>query len=55
MVPKGALEDRIVKRMLKSGPWKVITKKPLRPSEDEVDDNPRARSAKLRCGIKRAA
>lgn len=43
-----SLEDRIVKRMLKSGPWDVITKKPLRPGDDEVDVNPRARSAKLR-------
>lgn len=43
-----SLEDRIVKRTLKAGPWKVITKKPLRPTEDEIDRNPRARSAKLR-------
>jgi 16S rRNA (cytosine1402-N4)-methyltransferase len=48
-----SLEDRIVKRKLKSGPWKVLTKKPLRPSEDEIDDNPRARSAKLRLAERR--
>ena len=31
----------------------IVTKKPLRPSEDEVDDNPRARSAKLRVATRR--
>ncbi len=49
-----SLEDRITKRMLKNGPWRVLTKKPLRPSEDEVDDNPRARSAKLRIAVRRS-
>lgn len=48
-----SLEDRIAKRMLKSGPWQVVTKRPLRPSEDEIDDNPRARSAKLRVATRR--
>ena len=27
---------------------RVMTKKPIVPSEEEVEDNPRARSAKLR-------
>src|SRR5690606_16686481 len=31
-----SLEDRIVKRSLKSGPWQIVTKKPLRPSDDEI-------------------
>jgi 16S rRNA (cytosine1402-N4)-methyltransferase len=47
-----SLEDRLVKRSfrekLKSGGMRLLTKKPLRPSRDEVLQNPRARSAKLR-------
>jgi len=47
-----SLEDGIVKhgfrRLAKEGQLKIITKKPLRPSHDEVCANPRARSAKLR-------
>ncbi len=47
-----SLEDRIVKEtfrfMAKMGGWKIITKKPLTPSETEVANNPRSRSAKLR-------
>jgi 16S rRNA (cytosine1402-N4)-methyltransferase len=31
---------------------KIITKKPVRPSEEEVKENPRARSAKLRIAQK---
>ncbi|MGZ8572165.1 MAG: 16S rRNA (cytosine(1402)-N(4))-methyltransferase [Actinomycetota bacterium] len=38
-----------MKRGLRDDPrWSVLTKKPLVPSEDEVERNPRARSAKLR-------
>ncbi len=46
-----SLEDRIVKRYFQSLPTKhftIITKKPLVPSEGELKDNSRARSAKLR-------
>jgi len=47
-----SLEDRIVKNtfreLAKSGEVKIITKKPLRPSEGEIKINPRARSARLR-------
>jgi 16S rRNA (cytosine1402-N4)-methyltransferase len=47
-----SLEDRLVKRAFLegqgSGVWTVLTKKPLRPSAEEVVRNPRARSAKLR-------
>lgn len=47
-----SLEDRIVKRAFLEGQgrgvWTVLTKKPRRPSAEEVARNPRARSAKLR-------
>ncbi|MEX0991897.1 MAG: 16S rRNA (cytosine(1402)-N(4))-methyltransferase RsmH [Actinomycetota bacterium] len=47
-----SVEDRIVKRFLvaerEQQRMRILTKKPQRPSEDEVSENPRARSAKLR-------
>lgn len=44
-----SLEDRLVKHSLKDSPdLKVITKKPVIATEAEVNENPRARSAKLR-------
>ncbi len=59
-----SLEDRMVKNFLRTGnldgveqkdffgrvntPWKVITRSPITPSAEEVEANPRARSAKLR-------
>ncbi len=65
-----SIEDRLVKRFLRTGnpegelrqdfygniqrPFKIITKNPIEPSEEEVRDNPRSRSAKLRVGEKRA-
>jgi 16S rRNA (cytosine1402-N4)-methyltransferase len=48
-----SLEDRIVKHTLRAH-WDVVTKKPMLASPGEVDANPRARSAKLRCAIRRA-
>ena len=44
-----SLEDRLVKRMLRADEsWRLYNKKPIVAGDDEVDDNPRARSAKLR-------
>lgn len=47
-----SLEDRIVKNFFrdwqKEKKLKIITKKPIRPSPEEIKSNPRARSAKLR-------
>jgi len=47
-----SLEDRIVKHTFrhfeKEGLLKVLTKKPITPSEEEVKKNPPSRSAKLR-------
>lgn len=61
-----SLEDRITKNFLKTGnadgnvtkdfygkidrPYKVLTKKPVLPNAEEIQQNSRARSAKLRVG-----
>lgn len=46
-----SLEDRLVKRAWQGNPlFEIITKKPVRPGEEEIGLNPRARSAKLRVG-----
>jgi 16S rRNA (cytosine1402-N4)-methyltransferase len=63
-----SIEDRLVKNFMRSGdfsgedkkdffgnslsPFKVITRKPIVPSEDEIEVNNRARSAKLRIAKK---
>lgn len=63
-----SLEDRLVKNFLKSGnfegeqqkdfygnihrPFSIITKKPIVPNEKEIEENSRARSAKLRIAEK---
>jgi 16S rRNA (cytosine1402-N4)-methyltransferase len=44
-----SLEDRRVKQAFRdNGRWDVLTRKPVQASEEEVRNNPRARSAKLR-------
>ena len=47
-----SLEDRLVKNNFKAneqaGIYKIITKKPIVPSREEIAENQRARSAKLR-------
>ncbi len=51
-----SLEDRIVKDAfregVKQGHYKLLTKKPVTASEEEIDRNPRSRSAKLRAAEK---
>ncbi|MBU4205017.1 16S rRNA (cytosine(1402)-N(4))-methyltransferase RsmH [Patescibacteria group bacterium] len=51
-----SLEDRIVKKFFrekgKEGIIKILTKKPITVSFQEININPRARSAKLRAAIK---
>lgn len=51
-----SIEDRVVKQKFRSlkdqGEGELLTKKPVTPSVEEVRENPRARSAKLRTVIK---
>lgn len=49
-----SLEDRIVKKAFREDPrWRELTGKPVRPNSEELQRNPRARSAKLRAAERR--
>ena len=64
-----SLEDRLVKNFMRSGnfsgqvekdffgrsqaPFDLVTRKAVTPSAEELDRNPRSRSAKLRAAVKR--
>lgn len=59
-----SVEDRMVKNFMKTGniegreekdffgkvstPWRLVTRRPIEPSPEEIERNPRSRSAKLR-------
>ncbi|HHY92774.1 MAG TPA: 16S rRNA (cytosine(1402)-N(4))-methyltransferase RsmH [Firmicutes bacterium] len=52
-----SLEDRIAKhtlrRLAETGELELVTKKPVLPTAEEIEANPRSRSAKLRVAAKR--
>jgi 16S rRNA (cytosine1402-N4)-methyltransferase len=53
-----SLEDRIAKDSLREGArqgiWEILTRKPVTAAEEEMDRNPRSRSAKLRAAERTA-
>jgi 16S rRNA (cytosine1402-N4)-methyltransferase len=53
-----SLEDRMVKDAFRdgerNGTWRLLTKKPVSADDEEIDRNPRARSAKLRAVERRS-
>ncbi len=58
MLSYHSLEDRLVKhtfqRLAREGELRILTKKVVRPSDQEVYENPRSRSAKLRAAERKA-
>jgi 16S rRNA (cytosine1402-N4)-methyltransferase len=54
-----SLEDRIAKDSLREGAqkgiWEILTRKPVTAGEEEMERNPRSRSAKLRAAERTAA
>jgi 16S rRNA (cytosine1402-N4)-methyltransferase len=65
-----SIEDRLVKNLMKTGnvagemekdfygniyrPFKLVSKKAIIPDDAEIRENPRARSAKMRIGERKA-
>lgn len=47
-----SLEDRVVKQAFRTPQWDPLTKRPLVPTDEEIKQNPRSRSAKLRSARK---
>ena len=54
-----SLEDRIAKDSLREGArkgiWEILTRKPVIADEEEIEQNPRSRSAKLRAAQRTAS
>ncbi|HVX10953.1 MAG TPA: 16S rRNA (cytosine(1402)-N(4))-methyltransferase RsmH [Pirellulales bacterium] len=51
-----SLEDRLVKSAFRDDPrYEVLTRKPIRPDDEEIARNPRSRSAKLRVAARSVA
>jgi 16S rRNA (cytosine1402-N4)-methyltransferase len=54
-----SLEDRIAKDSLREGAhqgiWEILTKKPVIADEEEIERNPRSRSAKMRAAEKQGS
>jgi 16S rRNA (cytosine1402-N4)-methyltransferase len=54
-----SLEDRIAKDSLREGAqkgiWEILTRKPVTAGEEEIERNPRSRSAKLRAAEKQGS
>jgi 16S rRNA (cytosine1402-N4)-methyltransferase len=49
-----SLEDRLVKNAFRSDPrLEVLTRKPVRPTDEEIRRNPRSRSARLRVAARK--
>ena len=48
-----SLEDRMVKQYMRQSGWEIVTRHPIRPTDTEMYENSRSRSAKMRVAIKK--